>query len=103
MTMTDPVTLTVRDIIGHETCVDPDDGDKLYQQIEPILNDGGNVRLSFAGVGLLNTSFLNTAYGRLFGVYDEDQIRESVTVDDTDQSTQWMMEAVADNAKKFYA
>ena len=100
--MTKPVTLTVKDVIGHKLCISVKDGEKVFAKVKAILNDGGRVRLSFKGVGLITGAFLNGAIGRLFGIFDKKKIHESVRVRDIEEGYLLLIKAIADNAIRYY-
>ena len=100
--MAKPVTLIVKDVIGCNLCISSKDGDKLYEKIKEILNDGGRVRLSFKGIDIIIAAFLNGAIGRLFGIFDKKKIHESVRVRDIKEGDLLIIKAVADNAIRYY-
>jgi hypothetical protein len=66
--------IKIAGMIGSPYCVDTEDGQKVYEAIVPLLEDGDKVILSFEGVNLTITAFLNVAIGQLYGKFSEETL-----------------------------
>jgi hypothetical protein len=101
--MKDEIVVRVYDIVGSPICVSADDGQKVYDKIEPLLRDGHKVALSFDKVGTMISLFLNAAIGQLYGVFPEERIRELLSVQDVSKEDLVLLKRVVDNAKSYFA
>ena len=95
-------TISVKDTLGHGTGVASRDGDKVYELIDKSLKAGDHVNLSFEGIELLTTAFLNSAIGRLYGVYDKENLKKQFTIKAPDRQDKILIEAVIDNAIRYF-
>jgi hypothetical protein len=68
-------SLRLVEIVGSGLCVASDDGLKVYTLIKERLDAGTPTVLSFAGVEVLTSAFLNAAIGQLYGTLHEEHIR----------------------------
>ncbi|MBZ0154716.1 MAG: STAS-like domain-containing protein [Alphaproteobacteria bacterium] len=100
--MRDTIKVSVYDIVGGPLCVSAEDGQKVYERIAPLLEQGNKVALSFAKVETLISAFLNAAVGQLYGKFTEDQVRALLTVEDMDQEDMSLLKRVVDNAKAYF-
>lgn len=100
-TVTEPVTLSVFDIVGGPLCVSASDGRCLYDKIAPLLRTGTPVVLSFKQVDVLIPAFLNAAVGQLYGKLSKNRKLLSVrglAADDLE-----VLRCVVDNAKLYFS
>ena len=95
-------TISVKDTIGHNVGVVSSDGDKVYELIDESLKADNPVNLSFEGIDLLTTTFLNSAIGRLYGVYDKENLKKQFTIKAPDRQDKILIEAVIDNAIRYF-
>lgn len=100
--MANEVKLSVAEVVGHSLCVASSDGDKLYERIAKALEANSRVTLSFSGVTLLTSAFLNSAVGRLYGNFSEEAIKNSLKAEDIEKDDLKLIKAVTDNAKQYY-
>jgi len=100
--MKDTIRVGVYDIVGGPLCVSAEDGQKVYENIAPLLEAGSKVALSFAKVETLISAFLNAAVGQLYGKFTEDQVRALLAVEDMDQEDMSLLKRVVDNAKLYF-
>jgi len=80
--MNEPITIRVADFVGGPRAVDAADGERLFEKILPVLQSGRNVRLSFDGITMVITAFLNAAIGKLYGVLPESDVDTRLEVCD---------------------
>lgn len=100
--MKEEIGVRVYDIVGGPLCVSAEDGQKVYEKIAPLIEQGHKVVLSFEQVGTMISAFLNAAVGQLYGKFTEEEIRERFTVQDMDQEDLTLLKRVVDNAKVYF-
>lgn len=101
--MDNSVNIKVADLIGSPLCISSEDGNKVYDQISALIKDGRDIVLSFERVKLLISLFLNAAIGRLYGSFNEDEIRAHLRVEGLTPEDMEILKKVVANAKKYYA
>jgi|BarGraIncu01122A_1022018.scaffolds.fasta_scaffold13982_2 hypothetical protein len=95
--MSEPVLLRVYDVVAGPRCVDTADGQRVHDKIVPLLRTDTAVVLSFDGITMVITAFLNAAIGQLYGEFPEEKadrlvkIRDLLPVFQTtlDKSREW--------------
>ena len=95
--------LDVYSFVGGKDAREATDGDEIYKQAFQTLNPNKRVNLSFKGITLVTTSFLNASIGRLYEEFTEKKIRELFTVSDTTNSINRASLRVAQTAKLRYS
>ncbi len=63
-------------------CIDMEEGQTIYNLVKRELDNGKDVELSFAGIEMVITAFLNAAVGRLFADYDHQMVMQRVKAND---------------------
>ena len=102
--MSNVVKISAKDVIGHDLCVASTDGDKIYDPIVKAFEDGKDVELSFEGITLITSAFLNAAIGRRYdGKYDEKIIKKSLKCVDIERDDKILIEAVIENAQRYFS
>ena len=101
--MTTRILIKVADIIGSPLCISADDGQKIFDKIEPLLKNGERLTISFDRVNMLISLFLNAAIGQLYGSFSEEEVRNLVEVEGLSEEDLELVKRVVDNAKKYYA
>jgi hypothetical protein len=95
--MSEPVFLRVYDVVAGPRCVDTADGQKVHDKIAPLLHTDTGVILSFDGITMVITAFLNAAIGQLYGAFTEEKVDRLVEIRDLrpvfkttlDKSREW--------------
>ncbi|MCI0623780.1 MAG: STAS-like domain-containing protein [Acidobacteria bacterium] len=100
--MSNPIVVRVFDIVGGPLGVSADDGQRVHDKIAPLLREGTKVSLSFEQVETLISAFLNAAIGQLYGEFEEERIRELLSVRDLDAEDLEVLKRVVDNAKAYF-
>lgn len=95
--------INVFSIVGDELCVSSEDGDKLFTQINTFLSENKKVNISFKNVSLITSAFLNSAIGKLYGIYTGDQLKDLISVSEMKESDKGLLQRVIDNAKSYYS
>lgn len=101
--MNDPIIIRLADFIGSHLCISAEDGQKVFDKMEPLLKNGRRVTISFEGVDLLISLFLNVSIGQLYGSFTEEEVRSRVGVTGLSPDDQEFLKHVVDNAKRYYA
>ena len=101
--MDEPILAKIITIVGDPICVSADDGQKVHDKIVPLLREGRKVALSFQGVDILISAFLNAAIGQLYGEFSDDQIRDLLSVRDMTPEDMGILKRVVSNAKRYFA
>lgn len=100
--MSEPITLRIYEIVGSSLCVASQDGQKVFEQISQALKDGKKVKLSFQNVESLTSAFLNAAVGQLYGFFDHNLLRESLSVTEIEKNDLALLSRVIDTAKQYF-
>lgn len=101
--MNPEITIRAADVIGSPLGVSSDDGQQLHDRVAPMLKEGRKVVLSFAGIEILISAFLNAAIGQLYGEFSEQAIRDQLTVRDMSSEDLALLKRVVENAKRYFA
>jgi len=100
--MSEPITMRIYELVGSSLCVASQDGQKVFEQIQQALKDEKKVRLSFQNVESLTSAFLNAAVGQLYGFFDNDFLKESLSVADIGKDDLALLKRVIDTAKQYF-
>lgn len=100
--MTDTIVLSVTDIIGSDLCIASDDGEKVHAPVAAALRDGSRVELSFRGISLMTTAFLNAAIGQLCGEFEADLIEARMSVSGLEEDDRVLLKRVIETARKYF-
>lgn len=98
----DNYLIEVRKVIESPYCVDGDDGEKLYMQIKEALDKEKKVILSFEGITLMITAFLNTGIGKLHEVYDANWLNEHMSISNLNDDLLPIWNHVMKGAPRYY-
>lgn len=100
--MSEPIIIRVADLIGAPRAVDAADGEKVFQKVLPVLQSGRSVRLSFDGITMVITAFLNAAIGKLYGSLPEDEVDRLLEVRDLLPPFQPSLDKAIEWSKAYY-
>ena len=70
--------IDIKNVIHSNYCIDMEDGDKVYAIIKEVLEKDDEALLSFEGIEIVITAFLNSAIGKLYADYNKEQIGKRV-------------------------
>ncbi|MBE7446150.1 MAG: STAS-like domain-containing protein [Planctomycetia bacterium] len=96
------LTISVFNTVGNSFCVEADDGQKVYELIKKALQENRKVKTSFQNVEMLTSAFLNTAIGRLYKDFTEEEIKSSLSVDNLANEDAALLKRVVSTAKLYY-
>ncbi len=100
--MPEEIKIYMFEVVGSPLCVASSDGQKVYERLKTALEMDLNVVLSFHNVTTLTSAFLNAAIGQLYGIFDTDQIRSLLKIEDAEQDDLALLKRVVDNAKLYF-
>ena len=98
-------TIKINDIIGTSIGVSSEDGQKVFEAIFPLLEQEKSVVLSFENMEIVISAFLNVAIGQLYGVLDEQRIKQFLSIEEKSITAEdkYLLKRVVDNAKKYFS
>lgn len=99
----DRVTVDIKDTIQTVYCIDMEDGEVVYKVVKQELDKGNAVELSFEGIEMVITAFLNSAIGRLFGEFEKDTVHRQVRAVNLHKDFVPMWDRVMRSAPIYYA
>ena len=70
-------TIRVSDIIGSPICVSTEDGQKLFDVICQAISDNVQLEVSFEGIELIISAFLNVAIGQIYGTVFKEKVEDA--------------------------
>ena len=100
--MSESILIRIADLVGGPRAVDAADGEKVFEKILPVIKDGRKVRLSFEGITMVITAFLNAAIGKLYGTLPEEQVDKMIEVRDLIPAFQPSLDKCIEWSKAYY-
>ena len=100
--MTQAISISIYQVVGHHLCVAPADGQKVFERINQALVARRSVSLSFENVTALTGAFLNAAIGHLYGNFDEDTLRSHINITHIENHDLGLLVGVIKNAKVYF-
>lgn len=96
--------IIVSDTIHSNSATIRDHGLAVYEIAKKALQDGENVEISFEGITMVISSFLNASVGKLYGDFSFDVVDEQVSVTGLDEDDMELLQVtVIPNAKEYYS
>ncbi|MEH2179102.1 STAS-like domain-containing protein [Nostoc sp.] len=92
----------IYDIVG-EYAITADGGQKLYDQIHPLLLAGEPVELDFTGVKVFTSPFVNFGFGQLLKDISAEKLNQLVEFTSLNADGYDVLEHVMANAKRYYS
>lgn len=96
------IAVNIYSIVGNSFCVDAEDGEKIFEVLKKILEQNNKAVISFLNVEMLTSAFLNTAVGRLYGQFNQEKIKENLSVKEISDDDKLLLKKVTDTAKAYY-
>ena len=101
--MSDQIKIMVTDLIGSQSCISAEDGQKVFDKIKLLIQDRKQIIVSFKDVKMLISLFLNVAIGQLYESFSTEEIRNQLKVEELSPDDMELLKRVVDNAKKYYS
>ena len=95
--------IQVSELIGKEFCVSSEDAQKLFDYLKDAVNREEQITVSFKGISVIVSVFLNVAIGQLYGCFSETRIKAYITIKDLESDDEELLHRVIENAKEYYA
>jgi hypothetical protein len=96
------VRYRVREITG-SFAITPENGQKLYEQIYPVLLAGKDIELDFDGIKVFASAFFNFAVGQLLKDLSPDALNQQLYITGLNDNGQNVLRRVIENAKRYYS
>lgn len=94
--------IDVHKIIG-ENCITLEDGQKVYDLINPELSAGRTVELDFTNVTVFASPFFNSAIGRLLKDIKPDDLNRLLKIINLVPAGLTVLKRVIENSKEYYS
>ncbi|MBF0338344.1 MAG: STAS-like domain-containing protein [Nitrospirae bacterium] len=85
-----------------EICITMQDGQKIFDQIYPILLAGNTVELNFEKVTLFTSLFFNAAIGHLLKDIKPEDLNRLIKITNMNSLGWTVLKRVIENAKEYY-
>lgn len=96
------ITLKVTNIITGNFALSSEEGDKVYKEIQNIINEVDVLWLDFSDIKSINTAFFNTAIGVLFKDYSSEFLNKHLKIKNLESiDLDYLKESIA-AAKDYY-
>lgn len=92
----------ITDLIGSPLGISPEDGQMIFDKIQPLIKNDQQVVISFDQLELVISLFLNVAIGQLYGTFSEEKIEKLVSFEDISTADQELLDVVKENAKQYF-
>lgn len=94
--------LNIKTVIDSEYAVSAEKAEKVSDLIRNGVKDKKIINVSFSGLSVVITAFLNIVVGDLYDEFDDKTLKQYVNYIDCDEDTQKLIELVISKAKKIY-
>ena len=95
-------TIRISRIIGSPICVAVEDGQKVFDILHRAILDDVQFEVSFEGVDLIISAFLNIAIGQLYGEFEEAKIDRMLSYTHLADDDKELLRLVVANAQRYY-
>lgn len=92
----------IAELIGSPIAVAAEDGQLVFETISNELHSSESIRLSFEGVSMLTSAFLNAAIGQLYGSFERSVIRKFLKLEDLSDEDAAYIKRIADLAQEYF-
>ena len=93
--------ITIVKAVG-KRCLIQTVGQRIYDQVLPVLEDNGTVTLDFAGVEMFASPFFNAAVGQLFKHFSKEDLEKRLHIKNLSETGLTVLQRVAENAAVYY-
>ncbi len=96
------IKILITELVGSDSAISTEDGDKLFQRIDKALKNEALIQISFKGIKLITTAFLNAGVGQLYGKYEGDTLNQKIEILDMESTDLEILKKVVEAAKKYF-
>lgn len=98
------MTIRVNNVIGSDSATIRDQGLAVYELAKKELKDSKKVEISFEGISIIISSFLNASIGKLYGDFSYDFIDKNLKITGLDKNDMELLQIIViPNAKEYYS
>lgn len=90
-------------VIDSPSALTQEQGEKVFLIISDSIQRKENITLDFGNVESMISPFLNTAIGKLYGLFTEETISTYLHLKNFPRSKQSTLKIVIENAKRYYS
>jgi hypothetical protein len=101
--MNEPVFIRIADLIGKPRAIAAADGEMVFKEVYPVLKEGTPVVLSFGGIRMVITAFLNAAIGKLYRDITGEEVDRLLVVTELSEAFHPALEHSKTWSKVYYA
>lgn len=94
--------LNIKDIINNKYAVSTEDAENVLLLIKESLNNNQKIEISFAGIEIVISAFLNRILGDLYADYTSNQINNLISFSNTNNNIDDLIELIKETAEEFY-
>jgi hypothetical protein len=95
------MNISIKDKIGPR-CIIKEDGQRVYDAIHDVLQNGETVTLDFKDVTQFASPFFNFAIGQLLKDIKESDLRRLLHIESLNETGRLVVERVIENAAKYH-
>ncbi len=94
--------IIVYEQLGGSAAVSSEDGDQLFKRIKKAFENDIKVILNFNNINLITSTFLNSAIGQFYGIYDSQFIKSHLKTSNLGDDDLVLLKRVVDRAKEYF-
>ena len=102
MNETKIIKIATTELLGADTGISTEDGDRLFRRIDKALSNDAAVFVDFKNIKMITTAFLNAGIGQLYGKYAEKKIEQKLQVLGMEDLDREVLRKVVEVAKKYF-
>jgi len=96
--------ILVSEIINSNIAVATDSGELVFDKISTLLDKNELIELSFFGISIITTAFLNAAIGQLYSKnYESNFLNEHLKLKDIQEEDIPLFKMVVERAKEYFS
>lgn len=94
--------IDVQALIGTESAVSTEDGNKVFIRLDEHFQAGKKVELDFSKIKTIISAFLNAAIGQLYSKYKSDFLNGHLTIAGLSPEDVILLKKVIERAKEYF-
>lgn len=100
--MKSTVKINIQEILGKNTAISTEDGNKVFSIIKTNFISDNKVVLDFNDIKLIVTAFFNAAIGQLYSEYESPFLQENLHLINISKEDILTLKYATDRAKEFF-
>lgn len=94
--------INIYEQVGGNAAISVDDGTNVFNLISKSINENLKVVLDFKNINLITSPFLNAAIGQLYGVFDEEVIKNHLNIINPSEIHLETFKRVVERAREYF-